>query len=236
MKYLFLYSTTDGHTKCIVDRIGEVILKAEPAAKITYESLNDKNLKEFSFDLGLYDRVLVGASIRYGHFHPNLLTFATQYRDELHKMNTAFFGINLTARKANKNTVETNPYIKKWLSVCPWQPTISAVFAGALYYPRYTFFDRTMIRFIMYITKGDTDPTTEKVYTDWDAVTAFAQRFQTLTEKDLKEHAEKVQRHKKEEEERQLEKNNLFLMRLVAVGLLGVVAFKLFSNKKSIKS
>ncbi|MEI7538802.1 MAG: flavodoxin domain-containing protein, partial [Comamonadaceae bacterium] len=47
------------------------------------------------------------------------------------------------------------------------------VFAGKLDYPRYRFIDRQMIRFIMLITKGPTDPSVVVEFTDWQAVEEF---------------------------------------------------------------
>ena len=49
-----------------------------------------------------------------------------------------------------------------------------AVFAGKIDYPRYTFWDRAAIRFIMWMTKGPTDPATVVEFTDWDKVDEFA--------------------------------------------------------------
>jgi menaquinone-dependent protoporphyrinogen IX oxidase len=43
------------------------------------------------------------------------------------------------------------------------------VFAGALRYPRYRWYDRFMIRLIMKMTGGETDTSKEVVYTDWQA-------------------------------------------------------------------
>jgi menaquinone-dependent protoporphyrinogen oxidase len=37
----------------------------------------------------------------------------------------------------------------------------------------YGFLDRTMIRFIMWMTKGPTDPNTNVEFTDWDQVAKF---------------------------------------------------------------
>jgi menaquinone-dependent protoporphyrinogen oxidase len=54
------------------------------------------------------------------------------------------------------------------------------VFAGDLHYQRYSAFDRNVIRFIMWLTKGPTDPQTQVEYTDWDAVERFAERFAKL--------------------------------------------------------
>ncbi|WP_368073587.1 flavodoxin domain-containing protein, partial [Vibrio cholerae] len=44
-----------------------------------------------------------------------------------------------------------------FLKKSPWQPERIAVFAGALYYPRYRWFDKMMIRLIMTLTGGETD-------------------------------------------------------------------------------
>ena len=40
-------------------------------------------------------------------------------------------------------------------------------------YPSYTFFDRFMIRFIMWMTKGPTDPKGTFEFTDWAKVDEF---------------------------------------------------------------
>lgn len=47
-------------------------------------------------------------------------------------------------------------------------------------YPRYSFFDRTMIQLIMWMTKGPTDPRTVKEYTDWKKVEAFGEKLAKL--------------------------------------------------------
>jgi menaquinone-dependent protoporphyrinogen oxidase len=48
------------------------------------------------------------------------------------------------------------------------------VFAGKLDYPRYGFWDRQIIRFIMLLTKGPTDPRAVVEFTDWHEVERFA--------------------------------------------------------------
>jgi len=47
------------------------------------------------------------------------------------------------------------------------------VFAGRIHYARYRFWDRQVIRFIMWLTKGPTDPATDIEFTDWAQVDAF---------------------------------------------------------------
>ncbi len=167
-KILFLYSTYEGQTKKIIEHIASGLNEYE-ASYYQFSEL-PQNL-----DLTQYDRIVLGSSIRYGHFSRHLYQFlkANQVVLETMKERVSFFGVNLTARKAEKNTPETNAYMKKFVQRAAWTPPLLSVFAGALYYPRYSFFDRIMIQLIMKITKGETDPNKEVEYTDWNKVDKF---------------------------------------------------------------
>ena len=61
-----------------------------------------------------------------------------------------------------------------------WAPREQAVFAGKLDYARYGVVDRLVIRLIMRLTGGPTDPSTCVDFTDWTAVEAFARRVAKL--------------------------------------------------------
>jgi len=87
---------------------------------------------------------------------------------------SAFFSVNVVARKPNKNTPDTNPYMRKFLSQIAWKPDALAVFAGKIDYSKYRFFDRQMIRFIMYLTHGPTALDTVTDFTDWGNVDRLA--------------------------------------------------------------
>ncbi|MCZ8130002.1 MAG: menaquinone-dependent protoporphyrinogen IX dehydrogenase [Steroidobacteraceae bacterium] len=125
-------------------------------------------------DPSRYDAIAIGASIRNGKHNPAVLEFVRRHRALFDAKPNAFFSVNLVARKPEKNTVATNPYLKAFLDRSPWQPTRVAVFAGNLDYRRYGAMDRNIIRFIMWITKGPTDPHTKIEYTNWDEVRRFA--------------------------------------------------------------
>ncbi|CAC9447346.1 protoporphyrinogen oxidase / PPOX [Leishmania donovani] len=174
-KYLMLYSTTDGHTKTIVDTIA-TLLTDETKARCDVVDIKDGN----SYVLADYEKVLLGGSIRYGHFSAAFIKYVKQHHSELNAMPSAFVSVNLTARKSDKNTATTNVYTRKFLNQSSWSPQLVGVFAGALRYPRYNFFDRVLIQFIMMVTGGETDSTKEIVYTDWGAVRVFASDFAAL--------------------------------------------------------
>jgi len=173
MKALILFSTRDGQTQKIASAMAEAI-KGEQACDVM--NIQDAN----AIDWQQYDRVLIGASIRYGHFQPAVNEFVKQNLAALQQRVSGFFSVNLTARKPEKRTPETNAYTVKFLAQSPWKPDCCAVFAGALYYPRYRWFDRVMIKLIMRMTGGETDTTKEVEYTDWEQVRGFARDFAQL--------------------------------------------------------
>jgi menaquinone-dependent protoporphyrinogen oxidase len=166
MNILLLHSSTDGHTIRIMQHIADHL-----AGRGNCEIV-DLNPQPH-VPVRAYDRVIVGASIRYGKFSPLLYQFVTDHKDDLETVDAAYFGVNLTARKPGKENPDTSPYIKRFLKTSPWQPRRIALFAGALNYSMYGFFDRNMIRFIMKITGGPTAKSTDVVFTNWQAVGAF---------------------------------------------------------------
>ena len=177
MKTLILFSTRDGQTREIASYLASE-LKEQGIDADTID-LNRTNEVEWP----LYDRVVIGASIRYGHFHPALELFVKTHLQSLQAITGAFFSVNLVSRKQEKRTPQTNSYTRKFLLNSPWKPQHCAVFAGALRYPRYRWYDRFMIRLIMKMTGGETDVTKEVVYTDWQQVGRFAREIAQMTSK-----------------------------------------------------
>ena len=164
---LIIYSTTDGQTKRICDRLIGFSDKKKGITLCAIENASEKALDQYS-------KVVIGASIRYGKHSPLVYEFIELNREELEKKQTAFFTVNVVARKKEKNRPDTNPYMKKFLEISRWRPNKLAVFAGKIDYPSYRFFDRLIIRFIMLITKGPTDTSQIYEFTDWKKVEKFA--------------------------------------------------------------
>jgi menaquinone-dependent protoporphyrinogen oxidase len=168
---LIIYSTPDGHTRTICERLQHVV--EEQQHKVAVSWMSDAP----DIDLQPFDKVVVGASIRYGKHQPQVFDFIEKNQATLESKPSAFFSVNVVARKPEKNQPETNPYLQKFLKKISWEPRNLAVFAGKIDYPRYTFIDRQMIRLIMWITKGPTDPQTTIEFTDWDKVDEFGHKI-----------------------------------------------------------
>ena len=167
METIIIYSSTDGHTKIICEKI-----------KDNFENVDDialVSLKETAnLDLSKFNQIIIGASIRYGKHSSDLYKFIKSNRKTLDQKKTAFFSVNVVARKSEKNSPETNPYIKKFLKISNWKPNKIAVFAGKVDYPNYNVFDKYIIKLIMFITKGPTDTSQSYEFTDWSKVDSFA--------------------------------------------------------------
>jgi len=165
---LIIYSTTDGHTKKICQKIRWVLEQYSHVVKLV--SIDD----ECHVEAELFDKIVIGASIRYGKHNKKVLDFVKQNKDILQNKPAAFFSVNVVARKPNKNQPDTNPYMQKFLQQVAWRPDKLAVFAGEIDYQKYLFFDRMMIRLIMYITHGPTSLDTVTDFTNWEQVEEFA--------------------------------------------------------------
>lgn len=170
LRTLIAYSTVDGHTLKICDRVRRVL--EQTGCSVAMVDIDS----EQALDLAHFEIVVIGASIRYGKHRPNVYDFIQTHRDALDRRHTAFFSVNVVARKAGKDTPEANPYMRAFRRKTNWVPGEVAVFAGQIDYPKYGFLDRQMIRLIMWLTHGPTDPAACTEFTDWQAVDRFAQR------------------------------------------------------------
>ena len=167
IKIGIIYSTVDGQTLKICNKIAEHLAEKNVEAKLF-------SIEEFNEDIVSFDKLIIGASIRYGVHNEKIIKFIKTNKEKLESIKSLFFSVNLVARKPEKNTPSTNPYVVKFFKTIVWKPALVEVFAGKLDYQKYPFFDRIMIQLIMWMTKGPTDSTTEIEYTNWEKVKDFS--------------------------------------------------------------
>ncbi len=168
--FLIIYSSTDGHTKKICERIANFLNDGNLVRLLSLEDAT-------KIDLSNFEKIIIGASIRYGKHSRELYKFINLKKNILDQKKSAFFSVNVVARKSEKNTAETNPYINKFLEISKWKPNKIRVFAGKVDYPNYNFFDKYIIKFIMFITNGPTDTSQSYEFTDWSKVDDFSEEL-----------------------------------------------------------
>jgi menaquinone-dependent protoporphyrinogen oxidase len=170
------YATRDGQARLIADRIserlGEQGISAAP---------RDLSHSPASAELPDAARLaVVVAAVRYGRHLPEAERFVAANRAVLSAIPLVFVSVNLTARKPGKDTESGNPYLRKFIARHRLTPVVAMAVAGRLDYPRYGWFDRQMIRFIMALTGGPTDPGARVEFTAWPAVDALASQIARL--------------------------------------------------------
>lgn len=166
VKTAIIYSSVDGQTLKICNKLKDQLTQNN-------ENVELFSINQFKGDVNSYDKLILGSSIRYGVHNKKIIDFINTYKKQLDAVKTVFFSVNLVARKDEKNTPDTNPYVIKFFKTIDWTPTVVEVFAGKLDYKKYPFFDRIMIQLIMWMTKGPTNTSTEIEYTNWDKVKEF---------------------------------------------------------------
>lgn len=170
-RLLILCSSTDGHTRKICERLRAASQDVGHDVSLAMiEDAPPPAPREFAL-------AVIGARIRYGKTDRRVIDYANRHAGALNAMPSAYFSVNIVARKPDKNSPETNPYVNQFLRSVAWRPRLVEVFAGKLDYPRYGVCDRLIIRFIMLLTGGPTAPGTVVEFTDWQRVDAFSARL-----------------------------------------------------------
>jgi menaquinone-dependent protoporphyrinogen oxidase len=173
---LFCYASHDGQTRRIARRIVARMETRGVAADLVDLAERQPDAAE----VAAAPAVVVIAAIRYGHHLPPARAFVDAHRERLGQKPLAMVSVNLTARKPEKRTVAGSVYLRKWVETSGLRPEIATAVAGMLDYPRYGWFDRTMIRLIMKITGGPTDPKLTVEFTDWDLVDKLGDEIAAL--------------------------------------------------------
>ena len=171
------YATRDGQARRIAEHICGRLAADAPLAPPQDLAVMRSRCRRTSPRVSL---IVLVAAVRYGKHLPEADRFLTAYGSLASPPPLALASVNLTARKPDKTTAAGNAYLRKTIARHRLAPALAAAFAGRLDYRRYSWRDRQIIRFIMLLTGGPTDPDTRIEYTSWDAVDDFADRIAAL--------------------------------------------------------
>jgi menaquinone-dependent protoporphyrinogen oxidase len=169
---LVVYATVDGQAARIAERIGAALRKAGHAPEV-------RNVTATTIaHVAAAEAVIIGGSIRYGHYPKALEAFVRDNRDTIQARPNAFYSVCLSAGGPGARPATALGYVDDFITRSGWQPGRIASFAGALLYTRYNPFIRFMMRIIVGMAGGNTDASRDYEYTDWDAVERFAAEFE----------------------------------------------------------
>ena len=92
---LIIYSSTDGQTKIICEKIKNFSKNSESIKLISLEEAHDFNLQS-------YEDIIIGASIRYGKHNKNLYKFISSNKETLEKKKKRFLFGKCCCKKTRK--------------------------------------------------------------------------------------------------------------------------------------
>ena len=92
---LIIYSSTDGHTKIICQKIIDSLNDKDTATLISLDEVT-------KFDLSIFDKIIIGASIRYGKHNKQLYKFINMNKNLLNQKHSIFFCLLYTSDAADE--------------------------------------------------------------------------------------------------------------------------------------
>jgi menaquinone-dependent protoporphyrinogen oxidase len=172
-KVLILYGSSEGQTAKIARHIAGVIREKGCSVDVV-----DGRAVPAHFSLEPYTAAMIGASMHAGGYQGYIRRFVQRHVEELARIRTAFFSVSLTEAYPNpEEKVRLAQLMAEFMQKTGWHPQSVVSFAGALAYSKYGFLKRFVMQRIARAAGGSTDPTHDYEYTDWEAVTRFAETF-----------------------------------------------------------
>lgn len=182
---LLLYSSRFGYTKKIADTLATQWQQAGHRA--TLRNLDDA--AEAALPADGFHAIVIGASIRYGHYSPALARWAAQNLHTLQRVPSGFFSVSILANKPHRSTPQTHTYTRKFFAASAWRPQHIGIFAGELDYSKYHIVDRYLMKLVMWLNRGETDFKAHIEFTDWNAVRDFGNDILAIASAGLPEHS-----------------------------------------------
>lgn len=179
-RLLMLYATREGHTRRVADHVA-ASLRARGFA-VDVMSVGDELAQEL--DLGRYAGAVLAASVHVGKHERAMAEFVKTHRADLERLPTTFLSVSLSeagaedpnasAERRNRAAANVKTTIGAFLRDTGWSPGHIHPVAGALLYQQYRPVVRFVMRFISKVSGGSTDTSRDHEYTDWQALTRFA--------------------------------------------------------------
>jgi menaquinone-dependent protoporphyrinogen oxidase len=169
-------ATRDGHS----ERIAQIISRhlSSRGIKVSLQALPLRNRHDIALGSAL---IVVVAAVRYGRHLREAEAFLALFNKTQSPPPLALVSVNLTARKEGRQSARDNPYLRKVIARHKLDPLVAHAVAGRLEYPKYSWFDRQMIRLIMAMTGGPTDGVSTIEYTNWTQVDNVAGEIASIS-------------------------------------------------------
>jgi menaquinone-dependent protoporphyrinogen oxidase len=177
--FVVLYATREGQTRRIAEYVAAAL-----RARGGHVDVRDVGGPLSDLDLTRYAAAVLAASIHIGKHEKTMVDFVKTHRAALEKLPTSFLSVSLSQagvedasrlpQKKVRSAAEVKKTIDLFLRATGWRPTHVHPVAGALLYRQYRPAIRLVMRIISKMAGGSTDTSRDHEYTDWKALTRFA--------------------------------------------------------------
>lgn len=172
-KIAIIYSTAEGQTEKITAHMTDIALRHGHMIEVH----NAKDLPA-DFVLDQFDAVLVGASIHSRQYSVDIQNFVKHHRDYLMRTPSALFTVCITAaQETSEAQALVQQDVSRFEQETGWIPAKAGAFAGALNYTHVGFLKRFRMKMLASQVGAATDTTRNWEYTNWHAVTQFAEEY-----------------------------------------------------------
>lgn len=177
MRTLLIYASVEGQTQSIAQRIAQR-MQSQHSPVDCYALGTEPGI---NVALDPYDAVIAGSSVHYGHLDAHLAEYLGDYRQLINEIPSAFFSVSLAVASDDlSEQSQIQHIVDRYVAEIRWTPLLSANFAGALKYSRYSWWKRWMMKSIARKEGGPTDDHHDYEFTRWEDVDQFADRFISL--------------------------------------------------------
>lgn len=167
---LILYATTYGHTAKVAQHLAQAI-----AAHGHRASVREVTMRPPLADLAAADVIILGSPVYRNRHLGAIHAVARRHRKLLNRTPSAFFSVSGDAASTRpEDHAVARKVVARFCVATGWYPPQVAIIAGAIPYTRYPPLTRLLLRWFMARQGGSTDTRRDHEYTDWAAVTAFA--------------------------------------------------------------
>ena len=173
------YATREGQTRRIANYVADALRARGHQVDVT-----DVGAPLGRVDLDRYSAAVLAASIHIGKHEKTMIDFVKTHRTRLESLPTTFLSVSLSQagvedpnrlpQKKLRSEAEVKKTIDLFLRSTGWRPTHVHPVAGALLYRQYGPMIRLLMRLISGMAGGSTDTSRDHEYTDWKALTGFA--------------------------------------------------------------